>query len=390
MQSLSLEEAMGLNPIGFFQYRLFVMCGLNLMTDGFEITLLSFLTVCAGADWSLTNVEKATLTGMVFLGIVLGSLFFGWFADKYGRRPAFLYSCLLITVGGFLSAVAPSYSYLVLFRTMTGIGIGGSSVPFDLLAEFLPESHRGSFLAATELFWAFGSMAVAAIAWGTLNSLGWRFLTFACAVPVFVTLFFSYMYLPESPRWLMTQHREREANLILRQAAALNGVRLPEFVITSDASSSKEIHEGSYLDLVRTKEARRVTFPIWAIWGLFGFSYYGLVLFQSRIFSNQDSLSEEGSEGTCKFDYGPIFYNSASEFFAVLFCASLIDRMGRVWSQSLFYIIAGVGVIMMGYNLSFGVVLFFSILARMGAMSASVRLPSCVSPGFESYLVYRF
>jgi len=144
VQSITLEEAMELNPIGYFQYRLLLMCGLTFMTDGFEITLLSFLTACVGIEWELTNTAKATLTGMVFMGIVICSLFFGWFADKYGRRPAYLYACLLITSGGFLSAIAPSYWFLVLFRTITGFGIGGASVPFlaSLSSRSVPSHHR--------------------------------------------------------------------------------------------------------------------------------------------------------------------------------------------------------------------------------------------------------
>lgn len=363
---VSLEGALDMNPVGYFQYRLLLMCGLTFMTDGFEITLMSFLTTCVGVEWGLSNGAKATLTGMVFMGIVIGSLFFGWFADKYGRRPSYLYASFLITAGGFLSSIAPSYSFLVLFRTMTGFGIGGASVPFDLLAEFIPVSHRGKFLACSELLWTVGSMSVAAMAWGTLPTLGWRFLTFACAVPVLFISLFSYVYLPESPRWLLTKHREREANSILRTAALVNGINLPEFILTSDLG--KDLHDGSYWDLLSTKEARSITVPLSAIYGLYGFTYYGLILFESRLFSNQDNVASIA----CEFDYGPIFYNAASEFVAVLLSAAVIDKLGRVRSQSLFYTVGGIGVILIGLEISPTAILVVSIAARMCAMSASV------------------
>jgi len=363
---------MELNPIGYFQYRLLLMCGLAFMTEGFEITLLSFLTACAGVEWELSGIAKATLTGMVFIGIVVGSLFFGWFADKYGRRPAYLYACLLITTAGFLSAISPSYWLLVLFRTITGFGIGGATVPYDLLAEFLPTEHRGPFLVYSELFWTFGSMSVAGLAWGTLYTLGWRFLTFACALPVFFVSVYSYFYLPESPRWLLSQNREAEANQIIHDGAALNGVHMGPFVLSRDVHHKPL--EASYFDLVATREARKITLPIWAIWGLYGFTYYGLVIFEGRIFSNQDELQSTHNQGSCMFDYGPIFYNAASEFAAVLVSAGLINRIGRVHSQALFYTIAGGAMIAMGQrSLSPALVLFFSIVARMGTMSGTVR-----------------
>jgi MFS family permease len=369
--TVSLEEAMELNPVGFFQYRLLLMCGLTFMTDALEVTLLSFLTTCAAAEWNLTTTEQATLTAIVFLGIVVGSMFWGWFADTYGRRPAYLYSCVLITAGGLLSAVAPSYTLLTILRAITGFGIGGASVPFDLLAEFMPASHRGPFLVLTELFWTFGSMFVAGMAWMTLSTLGWRFLAFVCAVPVCAVSVLGYFCLPESPRWLLSKHREREANLIIHNAALVNNVILSPFVINSDFS--KNTTESSYMDLVRTKEARKVVIPLWLIWGLFGFTYYGLILFVSRIYSKRedDGVSNDAT-AQCAFDYAPIFYNAASESFAILMSAALIDRIGRIQSQSFFYALGGVAVICVGLEISPVAILFFSILARICAMSSTV------------------
>jgi len=381
----TLEVVLDRNPVRFFQYRLLFMCGLAFMADALEISLLSFLTACVGVDWNLSYAEKATLTGMVFLGIVLGSLFFGRFADAYGRRTSYLYSCLLISCGGLLSAVAPSIYSLIIFRMLTGFGIGGSSVPFDLLAEFLPASHRGKFLAFMQLFWTLGSMLVAAMAWATLPTLGWRFLTFACVVPVIIISLYSYFYLPESPRWLLTQHREREAAQVLIDAALLNDIRLPEFTLVHKESSAES--EGTFFELIRTKAARRITLPLWAIWGLFGFTYFGLVLIQSRVYSNQDSMQSTHNDVPlkCEFDYAPLFYNAASESLAVLISILLIDVLGRVKSQVVFYSLGGVAVACMGLGLSPGGVLFFSIVARMCALSSSVRInwnvynhPHCV------------
>lgn len=358
-------------PVGYFQYRLLFMCGLAFMADALEVTLLSFLTACVGADWNLSNAEKATLTGMVFLGIVLGSLFFGHFADVYGRRKSYLYSCLLINCGGLLSAASPSFLLLIAFRMLTGFGIGGSSVPFDLLAEFLPESHRGKFLVFMQLFWTVGSMLVAAVAWAALPTLGWRFLTLVCVLPVLFISLYSYYYLPESPRWLLTQGREREAAQILHDAAAVNNVHLPELHLVNKSETVES--EGSYFDLVRTAAARRITFPLWTIWGLFGFTYFGLILFQSRVYSNQDAVAgSESDSAKCEFSYGPIFFNAASESLAVLVSIALIDQLGRVRSQAVFYTIGGVAVIAMGAGVSPNAVLFFSIIARMCAMSSSV------------------
>ena len=55
----------------------------------------------------------------------------------------FISACAIITAGGFLSGVAPNFASLIVFRTVVGFGVGGALVPFDLLAEFTPDSTRG-------------------------------------------------------------------------------------------------------------------------------------------------------------------------------------------------------------------------------------------------------
>lgn len=86
-------------------------------------------------------------------------------------------------MGGILSSLSPSYFWLIMFRSVVGFGVGGVYVPFDLLAEFLPPSHRGKFLIYIEFFWTIGSLMVAGLAWLLLPSYGWRMLTFVTAIP---------------------------------------------------------------------------------------------------------------------------------------------------------------------------------------------------------------
>jgi MFS family permease len=145
-ENLTLDEALSKNKVGIFQYRLLLMCGFAFMADGLEVNLLTFLSTCAGDEWGLSDQQKASITGVVFAGILIGSLFWGIFADRYGRKLTFLLACGLISVAGFLSGAATNFAMLIFFRAIVGFGIGGANIPFDLLAEFLPTSHRGSFL----------------------------------------------------------------------------------------------------------------------------------------------------------------------------------------------------------------------------------------------------
>lgn len=364
LKVLTLEEAMESIPVSFFHYRLLLMCGLAFMADAMEVSLLSFLATCAGSEWNLNTSQQASITSLVFGGELLGSLFWGQFADRYGRKIAYLVACCLISVGGFLSGAAPSYEWLLVFRAIVGFGVGGLTVPFDLLAEFLPASHRGKYLNYIEYFWTLGSLFVSAIAWACLSNQGWRTLTYITAVPVTISSILSIIYLPESPRWLMIKGRVSEAEKIVKYVADTGNYAIGEFSLSADFIAT--VPDASFYDLVKSPKMRRTTFPLTLVWMSFGFTYYGIILFVSRLYS---TASESGS--SCSFDYQSIFINACAEFAGVTIGVVVIDYWGRRWTQGILYLAGGAAVFCMGLSLPAVGLLTIAWLGRMLAMASS-------------------
>ena len=85
-----LEVVLNKLPVGWFHYRLLLICGLSFMADGMEVSLLSFISTCAGIDWDLSGTQIALITSVVFAGELFGSICFGPIADSHGRRLAFM------------------------------------------------------------------------------------------------------------------------------------------------------------------------------------------------------------------------------------------------------------------------------------------------------------
>jgi MFS family permease len=363
-KAITLDEALEMNKVGFYHYRILLLCGLAFMADALEVNLLSFLSTCAGAEWDLTDTQKASITGVVFAGIILGSGFWGIISDWYGRKIGFILATAIITFGGVLTGFATSYPLLLFFRGLVGFGLGGANVPFDLLAELLPSNQRGCFLIYIEFFWTIGSITVAGLAWAMLDSQGWRVLALLTVIPVGLSSLISIIYLPESPRWLLSVGRNAEAEKIVRDAAMINGIEMPEFRIKYEETEESKV---DYLNIIKDPALRKITLPLWAAWAGFGFTYYGIILFVSRIYSttNDDSTS-------CSFDYPSIFYNALSEIAGVTLSAMLVESIGRVNMQTIFYFFSGLTAILMGIAMPDSALVVVGIIGRIAIMVASV------------------
>lgn len=247
-----------------------------------------------------------------------------------------------------------------------GFGVGGGTIPFDLLAEFIPQSERGQFLININYFWTIGSMFVAGCAWSMLTTEGWHLLAIITSIPVAVSLVWAIYVLPESPRWLLVNGKIKEAEDVLRQAAKYNGTELPEFTLKPHG---EVLHEGAAISEFFQRKQLPVTIPLWTIWFCFGFCYYGIILLISRLFESSDA--DDDNEFVCDFQYAEIFISAVSEVGGVVITALLIDRSGRCWTQGILYCIAGITVLFLALKSSNATLTFFSVLARMTSLGST-------------------
>jgi MFS family permease len=365
-QDIDINEALEWIPIGRFQYRLLIMCGFAFMADALEVNLLTYLSVCASSEWNLSDQQQASIASVVFAGIIVGSLFWGFVADRYGRRTTFILVSVIITSGGFLTGAVPSYSWLIVLRSLVGFGIGGANVPFDLLAEFMPSKQRGHFLIYIEYFWTLGAAFVTGLAWLFLNKYGWRTLSILTAIPVAITSLLSIVFLPESPRWLLSMGKRDEAVKVIRKASLVNGHTLPEFTLHKIYEVDVSVN---VLNILTAGRLQYVLIPLCVVWMIFGFTYYGVILFIGRLYTDTNS---DGST-VCNFDYSSIFINSLAELGGVTISAFSLN-IGRTRTQGLFYFLSGLTVLLIGVLHSTSAIFAVSIFARMTIMAASVRI----------------
>jgi len=343
-----------------------------------------------------------------------------------------------MTLAGFLSAFCPDIISLIIVRAFVGFGVGGISVSFDLLAEFMPTRKRGKQLMYIEYFWALGSMFVSAAAWiilpaaggGTSTNSGgqqpqWRLLTLVTAIPVGISVLVSVPYLPESPRWLLEEQRVKEAEVVVQEIATTNQYNaLGAFQLkplparstgaaadtsstsTSECTMSAIVARSPFCQLL-TKKRLGLTIAVWLVWFSFGVAYYGVVLFITRLYQESgtkysyssvgagdggdddfDAALEQAVDndqsGLCIFDYTQIFLSSASEVIGVTVASLLIDWSRRKTQMVLYTLGAGCVLILgaqqpvhtLHQKMVFSMMSILARVAAMGSASATwVALP---------------
>ncbi|KAA0183606.1 Synaptic vesicle 2 protein, partial [Fasciolopsis buskii] len=147
----TIEDAVEAAGLGCFQLRLCLICGVLTAADAMEMLLLSILGPALRCAWHLTSNEVAAMTTVVFVGFLLGSPFWGFVSDRFGRWPIFFTVLSMIAYYGFLTALSPTYVWVIILRFMVGFAIGGGSSSFTLLSEYLPVKHRAKVLISFQV-----------------------------------------------------------------------------------------------------------------------------------------------------------------------------------------------------------------------------------------------
>ena len=214
-----------LERIPWFRFHTLVVVALGItwILDGLEVTLAGSVAGALRASPVLHFSDADVgLAGSCYLaGAVFGALFFGWLADRVGRKKLFFVTLAVYLTATALTAFAwNGWSFFIL-RFLTGAGIGGEYSAINaMIQEFIPARYRGwTDLVINGSFWigaALGaSGAIILLDPARIDpELGWRVAFFIGAVLGLVVLFMR-MWLPESPRWLVIHGRAAQAEAVI-------------------------------------------------------------------------------------------------------------------------------------------------------------------------------
>ncbi|XP_019952542.1 organic cation/carnitine transporter 2-like [Paralichthys olivaceus] len=233
------------------------------------------------SEWDLVcdNRWKNPLTSSVYFGGVLaGSVISGQLSDRYGRKIVLFVTMAVQTVFALITVASPSWPVFCALFFVVGLGhISNYVSAFVLGTEILGPRVRTIFSTmGVSVFFGAGYMLLPLVGFFIRN---WRMLILTLNLPGLLC-FPLWWFIPESPRWLLSQGRVEEAEAIVRDAARKNKIEPPPVIFSPPQykRQSKERTTHNICDLLRSRNIRGISLTLWLVWNTLTIGYFALSL----------------------------------------------------------------------------------------------------------------
>jgi putative MFS transporter len=321
---MTIAQRMDRLPVAGPHLAIVALGTLGLFVDVGEVAVSNALgAVFTAPPHAVAQSELSLLLASVFAGGAIGAPVLGWFGDRFGRRAALQLALAIICLGSLGAAASPDIRWMTVFRFISGLGIGGyPPLTATYLADLLPPARRGATMMLCAALGFLGAPAMIFLIreLGAAPPLGieaWRWaLAAGAGVAAITTALFALV--SESPRWLASVGRNREAERACRrfeQGAGVASVPIRDAPPPADSPARSGLRTlGSSTHAPRAAYAAALF--MLAPWATIGFPVLGAAVLVAKGFSIRDSLLFAGLTM-----FGPTIGN--------VIAAAFIDRIER-------------------------------------------------------------
>ncbi|MCS1381683.1 MFS transporter [Lysinibacillus sphaericus] len=317
--------------------KLLGVAGVGWLFDAMDVGILSFVITALAVDWDLTKSQMGWIGSVNSIGMAVGALIFGIFADKVGRKQVFMWTLILFSVASGISAFTTTLIAFMALRFLVGMGLGGElPVASTLVSESVEAKERGRVVVLLESFWAAGWLIAALISYFVIPTWGWRVALLLTAIPAVYAIYLRW-HLPDSPQF------------------------------TAKAESKKR---SIFLNIrdVWSKKYARSTLMLWVLWFTVVFSYYGMFLWLPSV------MVGKGFDMITSFKY--VLIMTLAQLPGYFTAAWFIEKFGRKFVLVSYLIGTAVSAFIFGNAetmavlLTSGMLLSFFNLGAWGALYA--------------------
>lgn len=208
---INVSDVINNSKISGFQIGLFVLCGLCLIMDGFDVQAIGFVAPALSQDWKISGAVLGSVLSAALVGVLFGSILLSMLADKVGRRPVLIGACLFFSAVTMLTGMVQTVPQLLIIRFIAGVGLG-SIMPnaMALVGEYSPQRTRVTMMVVVGTGFTLGAVIGGIVAFWLVPHFGWRSVFyFGGAIPLVIGVFMFFL-LPESLQYLALHHKNPE------------------------------------------------------------------------------------------------------------------------------------------------------------------------------------
>lgn len=271
MERESVSDILNDAPLGLFHLRAVVTAGMGFFTDAYDLFIIGAALVLIKAQWAPSKYMLGLLGSTALIAAFVGAMVFGRLADKYGRKRIYGLEAALMAAGAIASAFSPSIVWLLVFRFVMGIGIGGDyPVSAVLMSEYANKHDRGKLVGMVFSMQALGLVAGPIVALTLLASginpdIAWRLMLGLGAIPAAAVILLRRK-MPESPRYTARV----EGNL---EKASSNLVQFARGAVSK--ASHETVARLNFRQFITNRKYLLTLLGTAGTWFLFDYAYYG-------------------------------------------------------------------------------------------------------------------
>ena len=232
-----------INPYLLITVCISATCGLLF---GFDTSIIAGASPFIQTEFNASNFQLEMVVSSCVLGALFGALLSGKLSDNLGRKKVLIITGLIFILGTLVAALAHTIEHLIIGRFILGfaVGMGSFSTPM-FIAEIAPAQSRGKLVLWNGAFLTGGQVLAFLVNYSLTESGNWRLMIFSGMIPA-VILTLGMLFMPESPKWLLTKGKESLALKILERirgskAAAVQELNLIKTTLNMNKAKFSEL-----------------------------------------------------------------------------------------------------------------------------------------------------
>ncbi|MFC0038755.1 sugar porter family MFS transporter [Actinomadura rayongensis] len=183
---------------------------------GFDTGVISGALLYIRTDFHLNSFQQGSVVSVLVLGAMAGALASGRLADRIGRRWIFCLEGAVFLVGTAIAVLSTGYGMLLAARLVLGLAVGAASATVPpYLSEIAPKEIRGRLLTLNQMLITIGILIAYLVNLAFAGGGNWRAMIAIGAIPALVMVISALWVLPESPEWLLSHNRRKQAHAVI-------------------------------------------------------------------------------------------------------------------------------------------------------------------------------